>query len=250
MNNDITINPEEILALPDGSITDGETIRQIALYGIKHNDSSLDCKIKREFQLNGLYPHIMMSLDTEQGMAAGVLYGESSVKRNNHILLGVGQGIHPEHHMLTGGSQGIQPTLGDTYYKRKPFSGGLHRTIKCETDVEDIIDNKIIKTRAIGMTEVTGVNPPMKDIVKPAINDIVKQLLMQTPLETRFKVSIEMTFMQMLVELGFISDRPWDDESEEDNRILKIILDTAEKESKYLVKQVKKWQADGMPEQK
>jgi hypothetical protein len=194
MNNDITINPEEILKMPDNSIVDRETIRQIALYGIKTNDSSLDCKIKREFQFAGLYPHVMMPFD-----------------------------INPEALILHGWSQGVHPITGEHYVRKdKQFSGGLHRTIKTEF--------------------------LMKNNEEQSIKDIVKELLRQTTLETRLKVSIEMTFIQMLVELGFIESRPWDDENEEDNRILKIILDTAEKESKYLAKQVKKWQADGMPE--
>jgi hypothetical protein len=194
MNNDITINPEEILKMPDNSIVDRETIRQIALYGIKTNDSSLDCKIKREFQFAGLYPHVMMPFN-----------------------------INPEALILHGWTKGVHPITGEHYVRKdKQFSGGLHGTIKTEF--------------------------LMKNNEEQSIKDIVKELLKQTPLETRLKVSIEMTFIQILVELGFIESRPWDSENEEDNRILKIILDTSEKESKYLAKQVKKWQADGMPE--
>ena len=59
MNNDVTINPDEIRALPNNSITDPETIRQIALYGIALNSDELNCKIKHEFTYLGLYPHIM-----------------------------------------------------------------------------------------------------------------------------------------------------------------------------------------------
>ena len=57
--NEITINPEEIRKLPDDSITDVETIRQIALYGIKMNDSSLYPKVKKGFEYAGLYPRVM-----------------------------------------------------------------------------------------------------------------------------------------------------------------------------------------------
>ena len=58
MNNEIAINPEEIRNLSDGSVTDPETIRQIALYSIKTGDSSLESKIKDGFEFYGLYPHI------------------------------------------------------------------------------------------------------------------------------------------------------------------------------------------------
>ncbi len=62
MDNEITIDPKEILLLPDNSITDSETIRQIALYSIKNNDISLNYKIKKEFEFCGLYPHIMKTI--------------------------------------------------------------------------------------------------------------------------------------------------------------------------------------------
>jgi hypothetical protein len=69
MNNDITINPEEIRNLPDGSITDPETIRQIALHSIKFYDNSLNDKIDKRFAFAGLYPHVMQSVDiTNKGV--------------------------------------------------------------------------------------------------------------------------------------------------------------------------------------
>lgn len=59
MSNEITINPIEIFKLEDNSITDAETIRQIALWSIKFNDNSLNCKVKKELEFAGLYPHIL-----------------------------------------------------------------------------------------------------------------------------------------------------------------------------------------------
>jgi hypothetical protein len=63
MDNEIIINADEIRNLPDNSITDPETIRQIALYGIKYNDNSLDHKIKKGFEFCGLYPHVMKTFN-------------------------------------------------------------------------------------------------------------------------------------------------------------------------------------------
>lgn len=59
LTNEITIDPDKIRVLPDNSVTDVETIRQIALWAIKENDNSLNCKIKKEFYFAGLYPHVM-----------------------------------------------------------------------------------------------------------------------------------------------------------------------------------------------
>ena len=55
MNNDITINIEDIRKLPNGSITNIETIRQIALT----NDISLFDKIDDRFMFAGTYPVLM-----------------------------------------------------------------------------------------------------------------------------------------------------------------------------------------------
>ena len=61
MTNEITINPEEIRSLPDNSISDAETIRQISLYGIKTGDSSLYNKVREGYEVSGLYPHVIQS---------------------------------------------------------------------------------------------------------------------------------------------------------------------------------------------
>lgn len=64
MNNEITIDIEEIRKLPDNSVTDCETIRQIALYCNRNpNDRELSWKIDRMFTYAGLYPEIMTSFN-------------------------------------------------------------------------------------------------------------------------------------------------------------------------------------------
>lgn len=61
MTNKITINPEKIRQLSNDSITDPETIRQIALLG----DRELIDKIKRGYEIYGLYPHVMNKFDND-----------------------------------------------------------------------------------------------------------------------------------------------------------------------------------------
>lgn len=97
MNNDITIDPKEILLLPDNSITDGETIHQIALYSIKTLDSSLNKKIKSGFEFAGLYPHVMKFTDI------------------------IPEGLNNKCHIITGkpgtGKSNIMEYLKDKYKK-------------------------------------------------------------------------------------------------------------------------------------
>ena len=59
-NNEITIKYEDIIQLEDYSITDPETIRQIALFGIVSYGKGLNLnhKVKEGYEVYGLYPHL------------------------------------------------------------------------------------------------------------------------------------------------------------------------------------------------
>ena len=65
--NEITINIQELLELPDKSITDAETIRQIGLLSCTINNVSENDKYKLYYKINPryevctLYPHIITS---------------------------------------------------------------------------------------------------------------------------------------------------------------------------------------------
>jgi len=65
MNNEITINIEELLKADDNSITDCETIRQIALISCTKNDIPNDIhlklikKVNPLFEFCGLYPYVI-----------------------------------------------------------------------------------------------------------------------------------------------------------------------------------------------
>lgn len=88
MNNDITINIEELLKAGDNSITDGETIRQIGLLSCTVNNVSdvdierLGEKVKREYQFMGLYPNVMKAFDI---LPDGVEPNEAMINILNNI---------------------------------------------------------------------------------------------------------------------------------------------------------------------
>ena len=72
MNNEITINIEEILKVDDNSIVDPETIRQIGLattnFSLKLSKDEifqLSKKIKKEYQVFCLYPHQMQKCNIQ-----------------------------------------------------------------------------------------------------------------------------------------------------------------------------------------
>jgi hypothetical protein len=59
MDNKITINLNEIRKMPDDSIMDVETIRQIALT----KDPTLYSKVKTGYEIFGIYPDVMNSFE-------------------------------------------------------------------------------------------------------------------------------------------------------------------------------------------
>lgn len=65
MNNEITINIEETLKLPDNSVSDPELSRQIGLattryeYVTSEVARQLNAKIKQGYEYLALYPHVM-----------------------------------------------------------------------------------------------------------------------------------------------------------------------------------------------
>jgi len=66
-DNKITITLEQIREMPDNSVTDAETIRQIALFGIANAENvAIDFiyrKIKSGYEVAGLYPFVVNILN-------------------------------------------------------------------------------------------------------------------------------------------------------------------------------------------
>lgn len=64
MDNEITIDIDAAWRAEDGSITDAETIRQLAIYMIENpGNDALSHKIKKECHVYGLYPYVMKFSD-------------------------------------------------------------------------------------------------------------------------------------------------------------------------------------------
>jgi len=57
-NEEVTIDIEAIRQMPNESVSDPETIRQIGLYCIQNRDVSLANKIDSRFEYMALYPHV------------------------------------------------------------------------------------------------------------------------------------------------------------------------------------------------
>jgi hypothetical protein len=83
--NNITIDIESIRKMPNESITDSETIRQIALYSIQNpEDKELVYKVKTSMAFAGLYPHIQqpINIQPDNSKEYSSILDEIYLKRN------------------------------------------------------------------------------------------------------------------------------------------------------------------------
>jgi len=88
MNNEITINIDEIRKSPMHSIKDAETIRQIAIYCIENpGNNDLSDKINPLYSYCGLYPYVMKSFDIKPEMHKKLceIYKERQKQKENNI---------------------------------------------------------------------------------------------------------------------------------------------------------------------
>lgn len=75
-------------------------------------------------------------------------------------------------------------------------------------------------------------------------NEIVARLLKKIPLEIRLKVSTEMAMIDLLTEMGYREDKAW---TEEEDEKLHILVQAAERLTKWHLKEIKQWEEDGRP---
>ena len=76
----------------------------------------------------------------------------------------------------------------------------------------------------------------------------VSKLLKQLNLKTRLKISIEMSTIALLADLGFIDNKMWDEDNETEMELLKKIIKFSDEESGSLLMEIKQWEIDGRPE--
>ena len=73
-----------------------------------------------------------------------------------------------------------------------------------------------------------------------AFNKLVKEI----PLKTRLKVTNEMAFINLIVELGYREDKMWTDD---ENEILSKLYLLAEEHTDSILKDLEEWDKDGNP---
>jgi hypothetical protein len=71
-----------------------------------------------------------------------------------------------------------------------------------------------------------------------------KKLLKEIPLKTRLKVSNEMAFINLIVELGYREDKMWTDD---ENELLAKLCGLAKEHTDSVLKEIEEWKKDGKP---
>ncbi len=82
---------------------------------------------------------------------------------------------------------------------------------------------------------------PVRGIRVPKFHEILKQ----TPLQIRLKVSNQMAFISLLTELGFREDKMWTDD---ENELLSKLCEAANQHTEHQLETIKEWEKDGRPD--
>ena len=76
--------------------------------------------------------------------------------------------------------------------------------------------------------------------MKNRLDKIVKRI----PIETRIRVSSEMAFINLIVELGYRENKTWSDDEDE---LLGKLCKLAKEHTDDILKTIDEWEKDGKP---
>jgi hypothetical protein len=74
-----------------------------------------------------------------------------------------------------------------------------------------------------------------------------KEMTKSVPLKNRLKVCTEMSFINLIVELGYREDKMWTDD---ENELLGKLMKLANEHTGYILDTIAEWKADGSPQPK
>jgi len=157
MDNEITIDVNEILALPDGSIDDAKIIRQIGLattkweYVTKEVAHQLCRKIKKGFEVAALYPHVMKSFDIKPELKEKLL---KELDKDRYSLTEDEESIFNKLSNIKTKIKSLQSTKSKYEYTiRKLNHGSSAAHIDIQIDGNEIsINNNVLAMHAMSKT--------------------------------------------------------------------------------------------------
>jgi hypothetical protein len=85
---------------------------------------------------------------------------------------------------------------------------------------------------------------PRKSLLSAKINDLLKQ----TPLEARIKISCWFTLNDMIHDSGVREEAVWDETNPKDVEMMKLLDDKTKELTEVIMNNIKEWEEDGKPE--
>ncbi len=75
----------------------------------------------------------------------------------------------------------------------------------------------------------------------------VEQILKETPLEIRIKVSCWFALNDIIHESGAREEKMWDESNPDDARMMKILNDATKELTEKIMNNINTWKSDGSP---
>ena len=85
---------------------------------------------------------------------------------------------------------------------------------------------------------------PRKSLLSDKINDLLKQ----TPLEARIKISCWFAMNDMIHDSGAREEAVWDETNPKDVEMMKLLDDKTKELTEVIMNNIKDWEEDGKPE--
>jgi hypothetical protein len=85
---------------------------------------------------------------------------------------------------------------------------------------------------------------PRKSLLSDKINDLLKQ----TPLEARIRISCWFGLNDMIHDSGAREEAVWDETNPKDVEMMKLLDDKTRELTEVIMNNIKEWEEDGKPE--
>ena len=83
---------------------------------------------------------------------------------------------------------------------------------------------------------------------KSLLSDKINDLLKQTPLEARIKISCWFGLNDMIHNSGAREEAVWDETNPKDVEMMKLLDDKTKELTEVIMNNIKEWEEDGKPE--
>jgi hypothetical protein len=83
---------------------------------------------------------------------------------------------------------------------------------------------------------------------KLSLSDKITEMLKETPLESRIKMSCWFVLNDMIHDSGVRESAAWDETNPKDIEMMKLLDDKTKELTEQIMEDIKEWEQDGKPE--